>query len=177
MSTAPSLPSVKVLWSTQMLVAEVWTLIASSFQPRKVMLRMITLRSPLMFSPQPAMVAPALPMMVLFDRTRSMPEQEMVPETRMTAAELEPSAVVSAEALVTVVVAALPPPVVPPFWVAQPTRSVIAASVLGGAAAVAVSAAEAAPVSVMPAVTRASAVAPAEVPSTIWRTFLRMVFS
>jgi hypothetical protein len=85
--------------------------------------------------------------------------------------------VVSAEALVTVVVAALPPPVVPPFWVAQPTRSVIAASVLGGAAAASVSAAEAAPVRVMPAATRARAVAPAEVPSTSWRTFLRMVFS
>jgi hypothetical protein len=44
-----------------------------------------------------------------------MPEQEIVPDTRMTAAELEPTAEVRAEALVTVVVAALPPPVVPPF--------------------------------------------------------------
>jgi hypothetical protein len=44
-----------------------------------------------------------------------MPEQEMVPDTRMTAAELEPTVVVRADALVTVVVTALPPPVVPPF--------------------------------------------------------------
>src|SRR5689334_9521501 len=139
-----------------MLVAEVCTLIASSFQPRNVMLRMITLRSPLMFRPQPAIVAPALPMMVLFDRTRSMPEQEMVPETRMTAAELEAAGEVRAEALVTVVVAALPPPVVPPFWVPQPTRSVMAARVLGGAA---VSSAEAGPTAVSPAPTRTMAVA------------------
>src|SRR4051812_27555889 len=108
MSTAPSCPWDNVLWSIQMFVADDWTLIASSFQSRNVMLRMITLRSPLTFSPQPTIVAPALPMMVLFDRTRSMPEHEMVPDTRMTAAELEPTAVVNAEALVTVVVAALP---------------------------------------------------------------------
>jgi hypothetical protein len=133
MSTAPSLPPVKLLWSIQMLVADVCTLMASSFHPRNVMLRMMTLRSPLMFSPHPAMVAPALPMIVLWDRTRSMPEQEMVPDTRITAALLEPSAVVSADAEVTVVVAALPPPVVPPFWVAQPTRS-STPNVRGGAA-------------------------------------------
>ena len=106
-----------------MFFADSCTLMASSFQLRKLMLRMITLLLPLTFSPQPAIVAPALPMIVLFERTRIMPEQEIVPDTRMTAAELEPAAVVSAEALVTVVVAALPPPVVPPFWVAQPTRS------------------------------------------------------
>src|SRR5689334_5761714 len=119
---------------------------------------MITLRSPLILRPQPTIVAPALPMTVLLDRTRSMPEQEMVPETRMTAAELEPSAVVSAEALVTVVVPALPPPVVPPFWVAQPTRSATPARVLGGAPAAPFPAADAEPVRVRPAVTRASAV-------------------
>jgi hypothetical protein len=115
MSTAPSYPSVKLLWSIQMLVADSCTLIASSSQPRNERLRMMTLRSPLMLRPQPEIVAPALPMMVLFDRTRSMPEQEIVPDTRMTAALVEPTAVVSAEALVTVVAAALPPPVVPPF--------------------------------------------------------------
>src|SRR6185369_16219329 len=107
-----------------MLVADSWTLIASSSQPRKLRLRMMTLRSPLMLKPQPAIVAPAFPMIVLFERTRSMPEQEIVPDTRITAALVEPSALVSADALVTVVVAALPPPVVPPFWVAQPTRPV-----------------------------------------------------
>jgi hypothetical protein len=83
----------------------------------------MTFRSPLMFRPHPAMVAPALPMMVLFERTRSMPEQEIVPDTRMTAGALAPTAAVRADALLTVVVAAEPPPVVPPFRVAQPTRS------------------------------------------------------
>jgi hypothetical protein len=117
-----------------MFVADSWTLIASSSQSRKLRLRMMTLRSPLMFRPQPAIVAPALPMMVLLERTRSMPEQEMVPETRMTAALAEPTAVVSASALVTVVAAAPPPPLVPPFWVPQPTRAVVC-MVLGGAAA------------------------------------------
>ncbi|MFJ6164512.1 hypothetical protein ACIQH6_05280 [Micromonospora orduensis] len=61
-----------------------------------------------------------------------MPEQEMVPDTRITAAPVAFSALVSAEALVTVVVAALPPPVVPPFWVAQPTRPVCGGLVGGG---------------------------------------------
>src|SRR5687767_11667927 len=107
-----------------MLVADSCTLIASSSQPRKVRLRMMTLRSPLMLKPQPEIVAPELPRIVLFERTRSMPEQEIVPDTRITAALVEASAVVSADALVTVVVAALPPPVVPPFWVPQPTRPV-----------------------------------------------------
>lgn len=58
MSTAPSYPLLKLLWSIQMLVADSCTLIASSFQLRKVRLRMITLRSPLTLNPQPAMVAP-----------------------------------------------------------------------------------------------------------------------
>lgn len=67
----------------------------------------------------------------MLDRTRSMPEQVMVPDTRITAAPVAFSALVSAEAVVTVVMAALPPPVVPPFWVAQPT-SVDGCWVLGG---------------------------------------------
>ena len=92
-----------LLWSTQMLVADFSTLIASSSQSRNDRLRMMTLRSPLMVKPQPAIVAPELPRIVLFERTRSMPEHEMVPETRITAAPVEPSALVSAEALVTVV--------------------------------------------------------------------------
>ncbi|MEV6799154.1 hypothetical protein AB0M91_12535 [Micromonospora rifamycinica] len=74
------------------------------------------------------------------DRTRSMPEQLMVPETRITAAPVAFNALVSAEAVVTVVAPALPPPVVPPFWVAQPTRpvcgwlggGVVAGGVVGG---------------------------------------------
>ncbi|MFC7649452.1 hypothetical protein ACFQX6_60485 [Streptosporangium lutulentum] len=53
-----------------------------------------------------------------------MPEQEIVPDTRITAAPLAESALVSAEALLTVVDEALPPPVVPPPWVAHPTRPV-----------------------------------------------------
>ncbi|MGC4746378.1 hypothetical protein ACLQ28_12025 [Micromonospora sp. DT201] len=61
-----------------------------------------------------------------------MPEQEMVPDTRITAAPVALRALVSAEALVTVVVAALPPPVVPPFWVAQPTRPVCGGLFVGG---------------------------------------------
>src|SRR4029079_14581657 len=124
MSTAPSKPLENVLWSIQMLVADSCTLMASSSQSRNVMLRMMTLRSPLMLNPQPTIVAPELPRIVLFERTRSMPEHEIVPEIRITDALDEPTAVVSALALVTVVVAALPPPVVPPFWVAQPTRPV-----------------------------------------------------
>ncbi|WP_347586440.1 hypothetical protein [Acrocarpospora sp. B8E8] len=54
-----------------------------------------------------------------------MPEQEIVPDTRITAAPVPEAALVRADALVTVVVAALPPPVVPPPWVAQPTRPVV----------------------------------------------------
>ncbi|BBH71644.1 hypothetical protein ACTI_83290 [Actinoplanes sp. OR16] len=72
-------------------------------------------------------------MIVLLERTRSMPLQEMVPETRMFAAAVEARAVVSADALVTVVVAADPPPVVPPFCVAHPTRSVMAYVCTGAA--------------------------------------------
>jgi hypothetical protein len=124
MSTAPSKPLENVLWSIQMLVADSCTLMASSSQSRNVMLRMMTLRSPLMLNPQPTTVAPELPRIVLFERTRSMPEHEIVPEIRITDALVAPSAEVSADALVTVVTAALPPPVVPPFWVAQPTRPV-----------------------------------------------------
>ena len=52
-----------------------------------------------------------------------MPEQEIVPDTRTTGADPD-SALVSAEALVTVVVGPEPPPVVPPFCDAQPTRPV-----------------------------------------------------
>src|SRR5262245_4349475 len=100
MSTAPSYPLLNELWSIQMLVADSCTLIASSFQFRKFRLRMMTLRSPLTLNPQPAIVAPELPMTVLLERTRNMPEQEIVPDTRITAALDEPSALVRAEALV-----------------------------------------------------------------------------
>src|SRR5688572_17419230 len=121
MSTAPSKLLVNELWSIQTRV-EYWTLIASSSQSRKLTLRTMTLDASLMLSPHPAIVAPALPRMDLFDATRSMPEQEMVPETRITAGPDADSALVSAEALLTVVGEALPPPVVPPPWVPQPTR-------------------------------------------------------
>src|SRR5262245_38096978 len=98
-----------------MLVADSCTLIASSFQSRKLRLRMMTLRSPVMLKPQPAMVAPELPMIVLLEATRSMPEQEIVPDTRITAALDAERALVRADAVVTVVAEAPPPPVVPPF--------------------------------------------------------------
>src|SRR5688572_16580923 len=97
---------------------------ASSFQPRNVRLRMMTFLELLRVNPQPEIVAPALPRIVLFDATRSMPEQEIVPDTRITDALLELSALDNADELVTVVLDALPPPVVPPFCVAQPTRPV-----------------------------------------------------
>src|SRR5688572_17916557 len=103
MSTAPSLPSVKLLWSIQTRV-EYWTLMASSSQPRKVMLRMMTFEASETLRPQPEMVAPELPRMLLLEPTRSMPEQEIVPETRITAAFVPEIALVSADALVTVVV-------------------------------------------------------------------------
>src|SRR5690606_2931430 len=85
---------------------------------------MMTLRLPLMVNPQPEIVAPELPRMVVFDRTRIMPEHEIVPETRITFALSLLTAELSADALVTVVAGAFPPPVVPPFCVAQPTRPV-----------------------------------------------------
>ena len=51
------------------------------------MLRMMTLETPLRFSPPPVMVAPEpTPMMVLLEATLFMPLSEIVPETRMTAA-------------------------------------------------------------------------------------------
>ncbi len=113
------------LWSTQTLVADSCTLMASSFQLRKLMLRMITFRLPLMLKPQPEIVADEpTPRMLLLLPTLSMPEQLIVPDTRITAALDELTAERSADSLVTVVEEALPPPVVPPFWVAQPTRPV-----------------------------------------------------
>ncbi|WP_327699172.1 hypothetical protein [Streptomyces sp. NBC_00459] len=57
----------------------------------------------------------------------SIPEQLIVPETRITDALPDEIALLSADALLTVTVEALPPPVVPPPCVAQPTRSVGAA--------------------------------------------------
>ena len=84
----------------------------------------MTLDASEMLNPQPTMVAPGLPRIVLLEVTLSIPEQEIVPDTRMTAAPLADSALVSPEALLTGTVAALPPPVVPPPWVAQPTRPV-----------------------------------------------------
>jgi hypothetical protein len=83
---------------------------------------MITLLALETFSPQPTIVAPELPRIDLFEPTVIMPEQEMVPETRITREVLPETALDSAEELVTVVAAALPPPVVPPPCVAQPTR-------------------------------------------------------
>src|SRR5215510_468056 len=85
MSTAPSKPLLNVLWSIQMLVADSCTLMASSSQSRNV-----RLRSPLTLKPQPTIVAPLLPRIVLLERTRSMPEHEIVPETRITDALVEP---------------------------------------------------------------------------------------
>jgi len=69
---------------------------------------------------------PALPRMLLFEPTRIMPEHEIVPEMRMTAALVPETALVSEEALFTVTAEALPPPVVPPPWVAQPTSRLVA---------------------------------------------------
>ncbi|MFC6087617.1 hypothetical protein, partial [Sphaerisporangium aureirubrum] len=60
-------------------------------------------------------------MTLLLDATRSMPEQLIVPDTRITPLPDAVSALVSAEELVTVVAEALPPPVVPPPCVAHPT--------------------------------------------------------
>src|SRR4026209_366047 len=85
MSTAPSLPLLRLLWSIQTRV-EYCTLIASSFQSRNVRLRMMTFAASLTLTPQPTIVAPELPRTDLLEATRSMPEQEMVPETRMVAA-------------------------------------------------------------------------------------------
>jgi hypothetical protein len=68
----------------------------------------------------------------LSDATRSIPEHEIVPDTRMTAGPLRDSALDRAEALVAVVAAALPPPVVPPPCVAHPTRPVPDGGVVGG---------------------------------------------
>ncbi|WP_410576801.1 hypothetical protein [Amycolatopsis sp. lyj-108] len=49
-----------------------------------------------------------------------MPEQEMVPETRTTAAVVPLIAELNADAEVAVIGGAAPPPWVPPFWLAQP---------------------------------------------------------
>src|SRR5688572_13632070 len=97
---------------------------ASSSQPRNVMLRIITLLALDTFRPQPEIVAPELPRIDLFEPTVIMPEHEIVPEMRTTLAVVPETALASADELVTVVAEALPPPEVPPPWVAQPTRPV-----------------------------------------------------
>src|SRR5690349_10383011 len=102
MSTAPSYPLVKVLWSTTTLVEAFSMLIASSSQSRKDRFWITTFLEPLKVRPQPSIVAPELPRMDLFDPTLSMPEQEMVPETRITAAVVPLIAELSADAEVTV---------------------------------------------------------------------------
>jgi hypothetical protein len=51
-----------------------------------------------MFKPQPTIVAPLLPRIVLFDRTRSIPEHEIVPDTRITDALVDARAEVNADA-------------------------------------------------------------------------------
>ena len=118
-------PFEKLLWSIQTRV-EYWTLTASSFQFRNVMLRMMTFDASETLRPQPEMTAPELPRMLLFEPTRIMPEHEIVPEMRMTAALVPETALVSEEALFTVTAEALPPPAVPPPWVAQSTSRLVA---------------------------------------------------
>ena len=123
MSTDPSYPVKNVFRSIQTFV-EVSTLIASSSQSSNVRLRTITFFAFLMFRPQPTILAPLAPRIVLFDPIASIPEHEIVPETRTTAAPVPDAALTSADELVTVVAAADPPPVVPPFCDAHPTRPV-----------------------------------------------------
>ncbi|MCG5216387.1 hypothetical protein [Streptosporangium sp. KLBMP 9127] len=72
------------------------------------------------------------------DPTRSISEQEMLPETRITAGFVPAAAVTNAEALVTVVAEALPPPVVPPPCVAQPVGPASSRAALWAGAAYAV---------------------------------------
>jgi hypothetical protein len=64
---------------------------------------------------------PDAPSMVVFEPTRISPLQERFPCTRTTFAVSFDTALVSADAEVTVTADALPPPVTPPFCDAQPT--------------------------------------------------------
>src|SRR5690242_5438896 len=121
MSTSPSCPLDRSLWSIQMLCAEVCTLIESSSAFRKTRLRMMTLLTLLRLSPPPLSPEPEpTPRIDLFELTLSMPDSEIMPDTRMICRLLDCSALSSADALVTVTVAPPAPPVVPPFWLAQP---------------------------------------------------------
>ncbi|GAA3256874.1 hypothetical protein GCM10020216_094270 [Nonomuraea helvata] len=88
---------------------------------------MMTLDALETLNPQPAITAPELPMTVLFEATRSMPEQEIVPDTLITAVEPDDRALDRAEDELTVVGDVLPPPVVPPPCVAHPTGALSAA--------------------------------------------------
>src|SRR5688500_14170890 len=148
MSTAPSLPWLKLLWSIQTRV-EYCTLIASSPQLRKLTFRMITLLTLATLSPPPVMVALLpTPMIVLLAATFCMPLIEIVPDTRITREPLACMLLISADDVVTVTGEALPPPLVPPPCVAQPCKLNVAADASGIAtrAPAAASASAAAPI-------------------------------
>src|SRR5687767_9217147 len=83
---------------------------------------MMTFFDPLRVRPQPEIVTPDAPRIVLFDPTLIIPEQENELVTRTTEAFVPLTAEASADELPTLTDELLPPPVVPPFWVAQPTR-------------------------------------------------------
>src|SRR4051794_18056803 len=72
--------------------------------------------------------------MVLLAATFISDEQVKRPLTRTVCWVLDPAALASADALVTVTVGPLPPPVVPPDWVDQPSWLYVAANALGMAA-------------------------------------------
>lgn len=128
-STAPSYPLEKLLWSIQIFMELSWTLIASSDQLRKLRFWMITLVAPSTSRPPPVIPEPEpTPMTVLFDVTSFMPLTAIMPLTRITLAPLAFSAEVRADAVVTVTAEALPPPVVPaPYPVGVPTATAVPA--------------------------------------------------
>ncbi|GLY47073.1 hypothetical protein Lesp01_07290 [Lentzea sp. NBRC 102530] len=85
-----------------------------------------------MFRPCPVIAEEEpTPSIVLFDATFVMLGNEMVPDTRITAALDDFAAATNADAVVTVIGEALPPPVVPPPCVAQPTSPNGAAAAWG----------------------------------------------
>src|SRR6478609_1568447 len=93
-----------------------------------VMLRMMTLVEPLS-STWPWISAPQTPMIVLFEPIFTTPG-ESFPWTMTTAERVPPTALFSADRLVTVVGAVSPPPVVTPLTEAQPTSGLAAGGVL-----------------------------------------------
>ena len=113
-----------VLWSIQTLVDVSMLMRVVVPVVERQMLRTMTFFAFLMFRPQPTILAPLAPTIVLFDPIASIPEHEIVPETRTTAEPVPEAALTSADELVTVVADAEPPPLVPPFCDAQPTRPV-----------------------------------------------------